>query len=301
MTRHKELSELYDLEKLKAPVNNVPLADRVATNAGYAHMYHLKKFAGLPEDILMNCVIEHGFYTMDGAYIFEIMQNVPSIITFSEFRKKILEREYDKKAIPVGPYIGYVEGILSEEDTETIHNENGRTLLVMPAHYSREESKIYDYEELFSLFEHYKKSFDRIMVSLPMFDLQRDAHKPFMERGYDVVSVGSGLDCMYLRRLRTLIDLSDAVLANAFTTGLVYSAYLGKPVYLFEQKITIKNEVKILYRTDETEIVDEFRKVSRDDAFGCIEAQTEWGKKYAGFDSIKDKEDLRKILLENAK
>lgn len=297
---YKDL-DVYNLVKLSRPVNNIPLADRVATNAGYAHMYHLKHFSEVPEEMLMNCVIEHGFYTMRGAYIYEIMQDTPTILTFSDFRKEIIESLYDIKAIPIGPYIRYVDGVISDDETEELHRRNGRTLLVMPAHCSREESKIYDFDELFGTIDSLKKEFEKIIVSLPIFDLQRGVHKVFAEKGYDVVAVGAGTDRKYLRRLRTLIELSDAVFANAFTTGLVYAVYLNKPVYLLNQEIKIKNEVKTLYRTEETEIVDKFIEVSSDSTFGNISAQTVWGIKFAGFNCIKNKAELKKILLENSR
>ena len=293
--------DVYDLEKLSEPVNNTPFADRVATNAGYAHMYHLKYFAELPEEVLMNCVIEHGFYTMKGAYIYEIMQDASAILTFSSFRKEIIESLYDIKAIPIGPYIRYVGGLISDEETKELHQRNGRTLLVMPAHCSREESKLYDFDELFVTIDKLRKDFEKVIISLPIFDLQRGVNNVFIEKGYDVVAVGCGTDRKYLRRLKTLIELSDAVFANAFTTGLVYAVSLNRPVYLLNQEIIIKNEVKTLYRTEETEIVDKFIEVARDKTFGNISAQIEWGIKYAGFDCLKNKDELKKILLENSR
>lgn len=293
--------DFYDIEKLKKPINNVPVADRIATNAGYAHMYHLKHYAGVSEDTIMNCVIEHGFYTMNGAYIYEIMQNVPAILTFSKFRKRILEEKYNIEAIPIGPYIEYVDGMGTMDEVSEIRKRNGRTLLVMPAHYSREESKIYDFKELFSEIDRVAKNFDKVIVSLPIFDLQRNVHKIFLEKGYDVVSVGGGGDCSYLRRLKTIIECSDAIMANAFTTGLVYSVYLNKPVYLFNQKVDLRKVVKVLYRTEETEIVEKFEEISSDDSFMNLEQQKKWGYVYAGFDCVKCRDELRQILIANSR
>lgn len=296
-----EKLDLYDLELLKEPVNNVPSVDWVATNAGYGHMYHLKKYAGIPEETRMNCAIEHGFYTMYGAYINEIMHNISVILTFSDFRKEIIESRYDIKAVPIGPYIEYVEPLLSQEDVEITKKENGKTLLVMPAHYSKEETKQYDCEELFINLQKQEKLFNKIIVSLPIFDLARGVHSIFLEKGYDVVSVGSGGDTKYLRRLKTLIDCSDAVFANAFTTGLVYSVFMKKPVYLLKQKITVKKESNVLYRTRETNLVQYFSEVSNDCSYNNLDNQIKWGKKYAGFENIISKDDMRRILLANSK
>ena len=297
-----QYADIFDIEQLKVPIENTPEADRVAMNAHYAHMYHLKRYAGLDQNLILTCEIEHGFFTHNGGHWFEQTYNYTCMLTWSDYRKRLLELRYGAKAVPIGPYIHYVDGIYDGEKITEIKKKYGRTLLVMPSHSVFEQKSQYDNDDLEREIRRVSEDFDTVIISLPYFDLQHGIHLRFQKMGYYVVSAGYQNDCFFLKRLRTILELSDAVMANAFTTGLIYAAYLGRPVYLYHQTIRWEMQVRVMYRPREREyLLESLKPLISESNLQNQERLWKWGETYAGFLQTKTREEMKEILLSNSK
>lgn len=293
--------KITDLKKLKIEFNNSPQSDWVVGNCSYGHAYQLKQYAGIDSSKLINAVIRHGT-NIANIQLAEVESShlVDTVITYSEYDKERTERATSFKAIPIGPFIAYAQEYCTQEELLAERRKNGRTLLVFPEHGIEGLDIRYDMEAFCEEIDQVAKDFDTVMVCLYFHDVQLRMDKLYKKRGYKVVCAGSGLDKYFLSRLRMIFQLSDAVIGNAYTTGLAYALYFDKPVYVFRQEVgydnTSGNNGTQLERI--TDVEQEFYEITSDKSFGNLEKQKEWGKYYFGLDEVKSKEELAALLNE---
>lgn len=290
--------DIYDIEGLKQEERNIPQVDVVAANHRYAHIFHLKKFAGISSDVFINCTVEHGFYySHKGGYWDEIMHNNTVVLTQSNYRKNIIESMYEKIAVPIGPYIAYVDGVYPLKTIDEIKSENGKTLLVLPSKSIESERSDFDRNIWIDVIGHHSRNFDHVMICLSKYDLQHGEAKRYISLGYEVVSAGETFSTYFLPRMRSILEIADCVLANEFTTGLVYAVWLNKPVFLFSQELKKIKIEKVMYLPRQNPApLDEFKRVTSDENYNRIEEQKEWGIHYCGFDCVKEKAELAELL-----
>ena len=292
--------ELDNLDALSVKVCDIPLIDDMATNLSYAHAYHLKKYAGIDIYTPLNCTMEHSVCGYGGFHHQEIIHDVPFVLTYSSYRSNHMFKDYGKRAMPIGPFIHYVDEYYDKERVEKQKKERGKTLLVFPAHSLAQVKTNYDGGAFIERIKRIASNYMRVLVCLSINDLQPDLVNSFIGEGWEVVTAGYALSRGFLPRLKSIIELSDAVVANIYTTGLVYSIYMGKPVYLYNQKIEIEVVKRRVYEPKvHMELYDEFIKVTDDPLFSSYNKQWEWGLKYAGFNEIKTRSELR-VILEQA-
>lgn len=291
--------EITDLKNLCFGINNIPSVDFVATNASYGHAYHLKQYAGIDINAGLNCTITHGMnITSWSACEVEVSHLVNIILTYSEYCKKIIENVTNMNAVPIGPMIAYAQKYCTDEELKKRKKENGRTLLVFPTHGISDANIVYDVELFCKEINSIGKAFDTIMVCLHFADVKAGLDKVYRKKGYKVVCAGVGTDVNFLNRQRMILELSDAVMGNSFTTGLAYALYLNKPVYVFGQEIKFDNKSSNNFTQlhIDNSLATEFYELSSDKSFGNLEKQKQWGNYYFGFDKVKSKEELSELL-----
>lgn len=291
--------KITDLKNLKIEFNNSPQADWVVGNCSYGHAYQLKQYAGIDATSTINSVITHGINIFNTQIAeIECSHLIDIIITSSKHYKERIEGVTSFKAIPIGPYIAYAHEYCAQEELLAERRKNGRTLLVFPEHGIEGLDIRYDMEAFCEEIDQVAKDFDTIMVCLYFRDVYVGMDKFYKKRGYKVVCAGYRNDKYFLSRLRMIFQLSDAVIGNAYTTGLAYALYFDKPVYVFRQEVGIDNESgnngTQLERI--TDVEQEFYELTSDKSFGNLEKQKEWGKYYFGLDEVKSKEELAALL-----
>ncbi len=290
---------IENLKKLSVEINNNVPSDRVATNDMYGHAYHIKKYVEIEEDKVLNCAIEHGsnignrFVGID-----EVIHPVKTVLAFSEHRKKVIQELTQKTVIPVGPYISYADSYCSNEEIQRRKQKNGRTLLVFPSHSITGANAKYDMDNFILEINKVKKDFDKVMVCLFYQDVRIGLADVYKKQGYEVVCAGYIYDKFFLSRLKMIIQLSDAVIVNGYSTGVAYALCLDKPVYFYQQRITYTNELNynFMKRKRDYNYLDELVEISSDRYFGNLQKQKEWGNYLFGFDCVKTKESLGEIL-----
>ena len=291
---------LWKLEDVFNEENMVYDSMGEATNNRYAHAYHIKRYAQIPEDAFLNCTIEHGLNIVhDAVCTNEVSQHCSVILTYSDYRKEIIEKRTDLTAVPIGPYIAYVEGIYQENDIINLKKKYGKTLLVMPTHSAENNEVSYSSLDFLYIIDKVSKNYDTVLICLYYMDIKESVRKLYESRGYIVTSAGRCYDRFFLPRQKSLFDISDAVMGNDFTTAVAYAIYLNKPVYLCKQEVTIKGHITSNERLLErkTKYIDELYELCSDSLFCNLEKQKEWSKYVFGTDCVKSKEELRKILL----
>ncbi len=292
--------KLTDIYKLSYPHCNLPMADFSFTNASYGHAFHLKRFAGIDINSVLNCAIEHGM-NISGENIVsvEVSHPISTILTYSDRRKQIIERQTDLNAVTIGPYIAYAEDYCPLEELTRLKRKLGRTLLVVPVHGNVELEFDYDYRAFIKKIKESAQDFDSVLVCEYYHEINLKNHEPYEKAGFKVVSAGVGDNRYFLSRLKMIIQLADAVIGSVFTTGLAYALYFDKPVYCFRQTAKYinkgNNNVSQLYVNHE--VLNSWYKVCSDPSFGQLDKQKRWGEYYFGFNNVKTREELRDILL----
>lgn len=290
---------IWDLEGLVWEGDNTLQCDNLCTNNRFGHAYHFKKYAGISENKILNCTIEHGMNIVhDAVCSNEVSQRCKTIITFSQYRKEIIERHTDLIAEVVGPYIAYSEDYYSEEEIKKIKGKLGKTLLVFPQHNAEVIVADYDKGTFIKRIETIAKSFDSVLVCLFYKDITQKNIDLYKSIGAEIVSSGCANNIFFLPRQRAIINLADAVLANGFSTAIAYSLYFNKPVLLLEQEISLKcmNLLNAGSLEVHNKYLIELQNLCSDISFGNLEKQKEWGNYMFGLDRVKQRDEMNNIL-----
>ena len=291
---------IFDLNYLTHDYNRVWTQEYHLANGFYGISTILKEYAKIEQSKIIKVPIEHGINDYENALNpFEIGFPIDKIITLSEFRKKTIERLSNKKAIVIGPYIAYAEGYYEEEKIKDMHKQNGRTLLVFPTHSTKVIDTNYDVENFLKEIRKIRKQFDYVLVCLYWKDIVRGMHKSYQKEGYRVVCAGHIYDIYFLKRLRSIFEMSDAVVLNQTGTGLGYAIQLQKPCYIYNQDLNFHSKTSSTayleqkYSAEHFEIVKAFSKAD----FFITEEQQKLCRYMYGVGDIKTSQQLQEVLL----
>lgn len=194
---------------------------------------NLKQYAGIPINYKIHALFEHGVVIMD--YVeggFRVHEYLPSI-TSSQYRVDVLKSKKEfKGAYAIGPYIHYVESLLSKDKIKEEKEKLGNTLLVFPSHSISSSQTQFDYNTLIQDIKKISKDYDTVRICMYFQDIVFKKHLPYLKEGFQVVTAGHHNDYYFLPRLKAIIESSDMTMANDFGTQLGYCIYLGKPHFI---------------------------------------------------------------------
>jgi hypothetical protein len=168
------------------------------------------------------------------------------IYTFGDHQKSVLESYYarhnmKRKVIAIGPYIKGAEFFKTKTELNFLKQKYGRILLVFPSHSIENLRKRYNESDLMQEIFRIKDDFDTIFICMywkDILDEQRiKVYEKYVSDKIKIVSAGHRSDPCFLSRLKDLIWLSDVTMSNNIGTHLGYSICMGKPHYLFRQKV----------------------------------------------------------------
>lgn len=294
--RQIEITEWKSLLKKKR-FNSIPEISGT-TNSAYGINYQLKKYANIDLKIPFNCTIEHGVGLREIVCQIEVMHHVSHILTYSPFRENVIKELTDIIPVVIGPYIAYAEEYCTDEHKKMLKSRYGKVLLVMPAHSIQGIDAKYDIYKFIQKIEKIKKEFDTVMICLYWEDLKKGRWRPYTEKKYTVVSSGNPGDPLFLSRLKLILELSDVVVANAFTTGLAYGLYMNKPIGVIGEMVefntTKYNNSYELKREDYTK---EFYELFGGYSSEITKSQRKFGNYMFGLECTKTKKEMNEILL----
>lgn len=300
ISKRSKLS-LSDIVPLSQKINMfAPFTSEIHNpNDWYGHANNLKVFLGLSPNYKFKFNIEHGLYLNEQVDDIDIETNLPSIITYSNYRKKILEK-YRKHVFSIGPFIHYAKNFLTDRQISDEKKRLGKSILLFPAHSSSMIGIEYDIVNLCRKVKKIGKDFDSIRVCLYWKDVLLGKNKIYQDFGFECLTAGHILDPLFLPRLKSIIQISDLTISNIASSQVGFCIYLNKPHILFAEKLKLetsrkwKNRInKIFQSKGYREIINEFSKQN----YTITKRQKELIRKYWGTDNIKTKKELGKIIL----
>ena len=203
----------------------------------YGHLKALIEYAGhsyKESQRLLLPNIEHGIAWLQKIPNNVIQPYVHCAVSQGAYRKELIHsaRTWMPHYV-VGPYIHYARPYYSSEREAELKREMGKALLVFPAH-TYELSTVEYAKARFvdDIMGDLARDFDTVMVSAYWHDADDDVFRLFEGAGAHVVSAGMREDPQFISRLKTIINLSDAVAGNAIGTHIGYAMCLGKPFYM---------------------------------------------------------------------
>lgn len=309
---HKASEERKHLSPLnyKALSKEIPFdpEEVVIDNNLYGYAHHLKKFAGINQDL--RGYMEHGLFWGGIVHEDEKYWHYKRIITLSKKRKGEIESQLpQKKAIPVGPYIHYAEDLFDESDFARLKKELGKVLLVFPTHSIKMVNNVFDQDAFIDEINRIKGDYDTVLVSIYYLEAQQPERvKAYEQQGYKIVTAGHRYDHHFVARQKAIINLADMTMSNSVGTHTGWCVYLKKPHYIYLQKYErVSTSIKHIARASavvagthkqiENAQKEEIGPLFTEYRPGVLtEAQYAVVAKYWGFDCIKTKAELKAIF-----
>lgn len=281
--RHK--LPVTEYRRLASNLPFVPVETTKDSNYyGYSHV--IKRYSNIPE---LSWSIEHGLMFGDYVPYSYACKTIHRILTFSESRVQILRRIINKPALAIGPYIHYASPLLDNQSYDNIKKQLGKTLLFFPSHSCVEgdaKNNISHEIEILSRIKE-REGFESVLVCMYYLDIQKfDYNTIYEQSGFKVVTAGHQLDLNFLRRLKSIIMLSDYTVSSSVGTQVGYCVYLKKPHYIIGEN-TVPN-----MPDDYKSIYDAFSIYSPE----ITEKQYSVAAKYWGFNEIMPPEGLREKI-----
>jgi hypothetical protein len=216
----------------------------------YGHGKALMEYAGIDKlDYANFPFVRHGVFAA-GRY----PEFHSAVIYSGEWEKRFYNERYSYiPAFTVGPYIQYAKNIYSENKLREKRVKNGKTALIFLSHNTEKNHTTYDEESIIKkILCDYTKRYDTILVCAYWCDVNKDCYDILYKNGIQIVSAGFRWDERFIRRLRTLYELTDDVIVYGFSSAAIYALAMKKKLYIYDinEKLTMNgygNLVKTTY------------------------------------------------------
>lgn len=290
---------IFNYRELAKPIPYYP-EEAVRDSNYYGYARAIREYAGVKE---LKVAIEHGLYLGDRVSTAEGYRTTRSVIAMSQNRVDSFKLHGLKKPIiAIGPYIHYAEPLLNEDEFNALKKELGRVLLVMPVHAARRATVDYNITLLVECIESIRNEYDTVMVCLHFRDVLNNPEcvSDYENKGYRIVCAGNAFDTFFVRRLKSIIMLSDYVISNSHGTNTGFCTYLGKPQTIIHDPDLVKHHTSY---TDEVQKIRDEQVLEIESAFydysnTITEDQYRIVDKYWGLSCIKSKEELKRAIIE---
>lgn len=303
----RRYKSLFSYKELSKDLPFYPIAKTKDTNF-YGHYYWLKKYTNLES---FEYSIEHGLYLGSHVPYSSYLNSTKRIITFSKNREYHLKNAgIDKPILKIGPYIHYVNSLLSDFEMKQLKANYGKILTVFPSHSIEGSNVRVNQKKILKKIKHLSADFDNVFICTYYKDIQEDRNiKSYEDQGYKIITAGHKYDLNFISRLKSIIELSDFTMSNTVGTHTGYCIYLNKPHYIFNQEISFTDErgqKSKEYRTEDEiqqlilekeEIADAFKYYK----FEITKNQRKVVDKYWGISEILSPVQLRSKLNINSK
>jgi hypothetical protein len=225
-------------------------------NDYYGHAEVLKAYVGMSLSERLPVSIMHGIRFSGETWAHDFWRLHRIGFVFSPLHAKQMTPKVRQTLVPVGPMILYAQGFWDNSEMEEVRKRYGRILLVYPTHSTHWVDALYNIEEFCKHIEQHATSYDTVIVCLYWKDILRGMYRSYEEKGWLCVTNGHMYDTSFMRRQRSLLEASSAVLTNWVGTHVGYSVALNKPVRVLPLKCWhTSNEGQRIDRGDLNKIV----------------------------------------------
>lgn len=207
-------------------------------NDFYGNAAVLKDFMGWPSNVSLAVSLPHGVRWQDhGFWELDFREEHRIALVPGGYRADVLRPQIPQRPVPVGPYIHYARPLWSPAEMAQVRQQTGRVVLAFPAHSTHWVDADYDVERFARQLRSEYPDFNTILICLYWKDVLRGMAERYEALGLRCVTAGHIYDPLFLRRLRTLLELADTTAGMTIGTQLGYAIHLGKPHRLFLQNI----------------------------------------------------------------
>jgi hypothetical protein len=202
----------------------------------YGHDVVLKRAAGLPlVGRPLPFMLEHGVNFSDVSSYEDPLPWVRSYLCMGPKRAERLKTRFDVGSFALGPYIQYARFLLLEQRQQQLRRELGRTLLVIPAHTVVNVDRRWEALDLIARIEAYRQQEPYDTVIWQCF--WKDEPPSGLPADWIVACNGHYSNPWFLDCQRTLMELSDAVVACSLGTHVGYALALNRPILFAPMEI----------------------------------------------------------------
>ena len=284
---NKLIQEIRNLDKTKSLY--VP-GELCQEGINYGHIGALYNYAGKRKrSNIYTPLVEHGVrFGEDVGDVTDSKYNYCQIAQ-GVYRKSMIH-EYNPH-IPVysvGPYIHYAKSFYDEKTIEDNKKKNGKTVVVFHSH--AEEVRTQRNNIIINeIKEQFKGIYDTIILCGYWFNLDQPFIEDCLNQGIKIVSAGVRWDKNFIRRLRTILEIADAIAVDDIGTQMGYAMCLGK-------KVEILNSLDI-----DAIVTDDTYNFNKKRIFTMLKNGDNEGleaiyNKYWGGNMLRSKEEIGAIL-----
>jgi len=196
----------------------------------YGHDVQLKRHAGLPLiGPPLPWLLEHGLKVSRQATFESPRTWTRGYLCMGPLRARWLEERFQEPAVPIGPWIAYARPLLDPEAIAGLRQELGPTLLVVLAHsWDRVERRMDHHACIEAVGRQAREGGYRSVIWLRHW---KDPTIAALPPEWILACNGHRSNAWFLDALRTLLELSDGLVSNAFGTHLGYGVALGKRLH----------------------------------------------------------------------
>jgi len=270
----------------------------------YGNMHALMKYASIPEEEMKYFpLVSHN----DGLPLYTTAFGYKSAVIFSGnyFRKKVHERAPYVPVFSVGPFIHYAENFYDESRIREEKNTYGKTLLAFLPHTIENVERAYSREQFIDeIVKIYGFQFSRILLCVYWADINDKVCDYAQEKGMHIVTAGFRFDVKFDSRLKTILELSDAIVCADIGTFIAYALYMGKPIArvdISDNQTIVEGLLKSTLER-QIQLTDDYNAFGKkfyqlfDEKLKSTKAQKDWMNEVSGFDQIRDAEYIRRIF-----
>ncbi len=275
-------------------------------NDFYGNALALKSFLGLPGDYAVKAAMEHSAELGHGVWMHNLEAPLPAVLTMSPYRHAFIRERTDKPLYAVGPYVHYAPHALDEAGLAREKRRLGRNLLAFPAHSTHHVTCEHDAGRFGAVLRELGREFDRVRVCVYWKDVLDGVALEYARQGFECVSCGHIYDPMFLPRLKSLLAVASMTAANALTTALGYSVFMGVPHcyvpsmlgYSCRDEAMFASEVGASHYREPSPDIAELEAAFRECSDAVTPRQHEAADRYWGFSSIRDRDGLSALFRE---
>jgi len=211
-----------------------------------------------------------------------------------------LQNKRKAPVFSVGPYIRYASHFYSNDELHFKKQANGNTLLIFPYHSDIFSKSLYDVQAFVNYVLEEAKAFDSVIACFYHLDYNTKLREQLESHGVKIVCAGLINDISFVKRLKSILYLADAVVTNGLGAHIPFALEEGKPVKFFRQKLQMignsdrryLKEHYITYTNMNSPLILPFVT----DEWCITDEQIRTHELYAGFSIHKTPEQMRAIF-----
>lgn len=269
----------------------------------YGNLNALVNYAGIfKEDVKYFPIVSH----QDCQPLYTPAFDYKSAVVMSGeyYKRKIHERAPYVPVFTVGPYIHYAKGIYGADRLEKEKKKTGTMLLAFLPHTIENIQRKYSRMQFIdSVLQEYGGQFQSIWCCVYWTDVNDPVCEYAKNKGIHVVTAGLRFDMEFDRRLKTILELSDAIVCGDIGTFISYALFMGKPVGRLDisDNRTIAEEEWHSNLERSVQFTEDYKNFSKD--FYLLfnhelkneRKQRKWMNGVAGFDKVRSAGYLRDV------